>query len=148
MCVTRTTEGEGLTVGDKPGRPAHCDYHTPDALSPTHTRSLLHTCIHNGQRGSVLQGFRRDGRRDRRADRERSLGSRERWKPQQKQMNTDWKITMPPFMLDGAAIVFSWVLYQCQCAVMSRHTGIQVCVFTPEMLRLCREDMTSVGHFN
>lgn len=82
VCVTCTGEGEGLTVGDKPGRPAHCDYHTPDALS--HTRSLLHICIHNGQRGSVLQGFRIDRLRDRRADREaldhRQGGSHDRSK--------------------------------------------------------------------
>lgn len=87
VCVWCTAEGEGLTVGDKPDRPARCDYHPLDPLSYTHTLAVshdAHTCMHNGQRGSVLQGFT--------IDRRRSLGSRARWKPQEKQMNTDWKI--------------------------------------------------------
>lgn len=52
VCVTCTTEGEGLTVGDKASRPARCDYHPLDPLSLSntthaHTLSLFHICIHN-----------------------------------------------------------------------------------------------------
>lgn len=45
VCVTCTAEGEGLTVGDKPDRPARCDYHPPYplSLSPTHTHALAYT---------------------------------------------------------------------------------------------------------
>lgn len=44
--VTCTAEGEGLTVGDKPDRPARCDYHPPDPLSLSHTHtSPMRECV-------------------------------------------------------------------------------------------------------
>lgn len=46
VCVTCTAEGEGLTVGDKPDRPARCDYHPPDPLSLFHTHTLTHGHAH------------------------------------------------------------------------------------------------------
>lgn len=43
-----SAQGEGLTVGDKPDRPARCDYHPLDPLSHAHTHSpsLTQGCTH------------------------------------------------------------------------------------------------------
>lgn len=46
VCVTCTAEGEGLTVGDKPDRPARCDYHPPYPLSLSLSLSLSHAHTH------------------------------------------------------------------------------------------------------
>lgn len=78
VCVTCTTEGEGLTVGDKAGRPAHCDYHPLDPLSLSYTYTHTHahslSLPHMHTQCRVLQGFRID----RWTDRQRSLGSQAR----------------------------------------------------------------------
>lgn len=108
VCVTCTAEEEGLTVGDKPDRPARCDYHPLDPLSHTHTRTFRHTHLHTQcpMRESVWQGFR-IGQTWRQTNRQRSLGSQARWKAQEKQMNRDWrKKTMHPIMFHWTLIVF------------------------------------------
>lgn len=143
VCVTYTAEGEGLTVGDKPGRPAHCDYNTPDALS--HTCSLLHTCIHNGQRGSVLQGFRIDGRRDRRADRE-GLDHRQGGSHNSSKWTQTGKHNASLYVWRNSHCVYLGLISMLmRCDVETQGSKS---VFSPETIRLCHRDMTSVRRFN